>query len=863
VGDIVRKSLRYVALSLGLASLVAVTAVTASLAAPAQSVVVNPVPSTATPNIQDGETDAITRVGNLIIAGGTFTSVANRSDSSTIIPRQHLLAFDATTGVVSTTFVPDPDKAVNALLPGPTPNTVYVGGNFQKIAGATHPYLVLLDVTTGAVVSTFNPPAINGAVMTMGKMSTTQLILGGIFSTVGGVAHGGLASLNPTTGALTSYMNVQLAGHHNYNGTTNLALASVGATSLAIRAANTQMVVIGNFKTANGSDRDQIVVITLTATTSSIANWETNAFKAACNPAQFDSWIRDVDYSPGGSYFVVAATGGPHTGQDCDSVSEFNSGSTGTGLNPTWIDFSGGDTFLSVVSTGAAIYVGGHFRWLNNPNGLDSAYPGAVGRASIAALDPLTGLPRSWNPGRNPRGYGVTAIYDDSTVDPGTGQQIGGIYMGYDTDYIGNSQYARGKIAYFPVAGGTVPDVSTSATVPGNLYTDGAPVAVPTVLDRISVAGPTVPATDGGPDWLGDTQTSTLNRVANGVISTWPNAPAHGAGPSLPAYAPMALFNAQRAYPTDTPTAWTFSVPAGTTLNVNLFVAQRGWDSSANAPLATQYSVVVNGVVQLANYDPNASIGYNTAGELPSIPVTVPASGTVTIGFDNTTGAAAVNAIELVRTGGTATTYGFYKRAFNGTSLSTTTYSLTQTDTTPFKTNGRGAFAVGNKVFYGLSDGNFYMRTFDGTNLGNPVYVNPYTDPNWDNVQTGSTGGTAMTATYAGIKPDFYAEIPYIRSMFYYANKLYYTRSDSTHLYWRWFTPESGVVGALKNTVAGPAAFANASGVLIISGSKLYFSKTTDGKLYSIPWNGTAPTGTATVLSATHGLSLTAAFLGP
>ena len=114
-------------------------------------------------------------------------------------------------------------------------------------------------------------------------------------------------------------------------------------------------------------------------------------------------YLEDVDFSPDGSYFVFAATGFvPQTTAEigtaiCDAAARFETNIPDP-VRPTWINYTGGDTMHSVTITGAAVYVQGHFRWLDNPEGVDSAGPGAVTRRGIGAIDPETGKALAWNP---------------------------------------------------------------------------------------------------------------------------------------------------------------------------------------------------------------------------------------------------------------------------------------------------------------------------------------------------------------------------------------------------------------------------------------------------------------------------------
>ncbi len=98
---------------------------------------------------------------------------------------------------------------------------------------------------------------------------------------------------------------------------------------------------------------------------------------------------------------MIVTTGGP-TGIInglCDAAARFETANESSSVEPTWINWTGGDSLWSVAVTGAAVYVGGHQRWLDNPAGWDSAGGGEFYSPGIGAIDPETGdAIRDWNP---------------------------------------------------------------------------------------------------------------------------------------------------------------------------------------------------------------------------------------------------------------------------------------------------------------------------------------------------------------------------------------------------------------------------------------------------------------------------------
>ena len=168
-----------------------------------------------------------------------------------------------------------------------------------------------------------------------------------------------------------------------------------------------------------------------------MSGWYTNFYNVNCYSA-FDTYVREVDFSPKGDYFVIVTTG-RLTGNNlpCDTAARFNTAGTGA-HNPVWVNATGGNSLFSVAVTGSAVYVGGHEQWLDNPKGNKTAGPGAVSRPGIGAIDPTTGKALAWNPTRD-RGVGVEALVAMPT----------GLLVGSDTTQLGHAYHAR--LGMFPL----------------------------------------------------------------------------------------------------------------------------------------------------------------------------------------------------------------------------------------------------------------------------------------------------------------------------------------------------------------------------------------------------------------------------
>jgi hypothetical protein len=765
------------------------SALPASAVQTAQPVVVSENPSDFTPHVLDGKVNAVLQVGDQIVLGGRFTQVQAASGGP-VLSRRNMVSFNAKTGAVSA-FAPNPDGDVEALVASGDGATIFAGGSFNTMNGITSPSLAKISVSTGASVSGFKAPALNGRIKDL-RVAGGRLWLAGGFSKVAGNVQPALATVNPFTGAFDPYMRLLIAGVHRPEKTNQVT----GVYKLDIDPSGSRLAAIGNFATVNGVTNDQMLMLDLSGTAAAPADWQTTFYGTKCMSV-FDSYMRDLDISPDGQYVVVSTTGA-YGGPDaaCDTTARFELSSTGADVRPTWINTTGGDTTYAVAVTGSAVYVGGHQRWQNNPFAADAAGPGAVRRPGIAALDPANGLPLSWNPTRT-RGVGVFDML--ATAD--------GLWLGSDTDRIGNEYHAR--IAFLPLAGGKAVPVASATSLPADVHlAGGVGSADPAVLYRINAAGSALLSADGTP-WAAD-DNSSLRSGSN--TAGWQ--PGATLSPVVPAGTPVALFDTERWGAM----SWDLPVQTGLPIKVRLYFANRyGGTAAAGARV---FDVVLEGNTVLDDYDIAADVGH-AVGTMKEF--SLASDGNIDLDLRQVVENPLINAIEVLRTDvGSQTAVdknSLAKRRYDGTAAGP---SASVPSGERAWGDARGAFMLDGTLYTAWSDGSFTRQSFNGTNYGASIPVN--------------------TSDLITVLQAWRSDIQQMTGLFFSNGRVYYTLSGSSKLFYRYFTPESDVVGAKRfeasDSVPG-LDLRQVKGMFLAAG-KLYWT-TPDGSLRRIDWSGTGP----------------------
>jgi hypothetical protein len=389
-------------------------------------------PTTSTPYLSKTVTkqsvQLLQQCGSTMYAVGLFSAVGR---GTTTYTRSNVMSFDATTGAL-TSWAPQANAEVDTITLSPDCSTAYLGGHFTTMNGATAKHIAAVSTSTGALKTGFTYN-VNGDVTTS-QYTSQGLIIGGKFTKANGVARTALASLDPTTGAVSAYANLAFSGTYPGEPTSKVFRSYLNNTG-------SRLLIDGVFTSIAGQPRQQIAVLDLGASSVTLDGWYAPEFNGSCvNNESF--YAKGAGWSPDGSTIYVAATGYRGSSTLCDSASAFPS--TATTVSHKWVNYTGGDSLYAVTADNYDVYIGGHERWANNPNGHDSAGPGALSRPGIGGLDPTTGQATSWNPTRS-RGQGVTQMY----LTPA------GLWIASDNGNDGSSQMCgkksnKGGICFLP-----------------------------------------------------------------------------------------------------------------------------------------------------------------------------------------------------------------------------------------------------------------------------------------------------------------------------------------------------------------------------------------------------------------------------
>ena len=165
-----------------------------------------------------------------VILGGYFTAIQSRGLATGAL--RNRLARVGADGTLDTTFQVDAEGRPLVSLVQPD-GKVIIGGSFTTVGGLTRSYLARLN-PDGSVDASYAPAAPNGRVLSIARQADGKLIIAGTFTLIGTTARSYLARLN-TDGSLDTTYNT------NPNG-------QVGALVLQ---ADGKVLIGGNFTSLN------------------------------------------------------------------------------------------------------------------------------------------------------------------------------------------------------------------------------------------------------------------------------------------------------------------------------------------------------------------------------------------------------------------------------------------------------------------------------------------------------------------------------------------------------------------------------------------------------------------------------------
>lgn len=303
-------------------------------------------------------------VGNTVYAGGSFSQArpAGAPAGTNETPRDNLLAYDLTTGKLSSSFAPVLNGQVKAIAASPDGSTIYVGGAFTTVDGIPHARLAAFNAVTGKLINTFT--AGTDAEITSIVATNRTIYFGGGFSQVDGTARARLAAVTAGTGTLTGWAP---------------DVANYDVEAMVLSPDRSRLVVGGSFTSINNTDA--LGLASLDPVTGEV------------QPYAVSSIVQN--YGPGSAITSLTTDGHAIYGTGY-SYLPFHSGALeGTfSVDPdsgriNWVEDCHGDSYGN-YPTGDTVYVAGHAHDCSTIGGFPNTSPETYHR-TVAFTTQATG----------------------------------------------------------------------------------------------------------------------------------------------------------------------------------------------------------------------------------------------------------------------------------------------------------------------------------------------------------------------------------------------------------------------------------------------------------------------------------------
>jgi hypothetical protein len=263
---------------------------------------------------------------------------------------------------------------------------------------------------------------------------------------VNGVPRSRLAAVDLHTGRVDEGFDLPVTDPTGWEGSSAVRAVDISADGATLAIAH-------NNATIAGLPRQGVALIDIGKEPARVLPWRTTLYDYDCQPwfPQFSRpLMRDIEFSPDGSFLVVASAIGNYA-PGCDVVVRFPTAGRGE-IRPDWVSRVF-DTPETVAVSDAAVYAGGHMRWAMAPGTAWTEFPdgnsdeqpeGTVARDQILALSPTDGTALPWDPGAG----GFRGVLSLETV-------AAGLLAGSDGDRWGGAEV--GRHARFPLAAAATP----------------------------------------------------------------------------------------------------------------------------------------------------------------------------------------------------------------------------------------------------------------------------------------------------------------------------------------------------------------------------------------------------------------------